>query len=558
MSIQFEVLPSEIIHRVIYWLSDGRISANVVHPENPIPSHVYVQNSIECGDCYADLLSLSSTCTSLRRVVGEVIFQKMSLVRLNQVDSILCNPASQELYSDKRAYQRQFFIELVGRNVSNCRVGEPAAKKVKSPADESEEPRARKSRYEKELCMCYFVRFLECDNDILKNGDLKIFPNLTDLKILDQRLSSAIPESGSSLTKIKYLATHAQTLSLSPALLDTVPSLKRLDLFLDFSNDFLSNGGTRNIINKFEAGPNQLEDLFLILDNPYTIKYLETISLLRAIAKNAKLKKLMIRSKRRKIVSSLNQNQSSLNPGFSGDEILEMFGDLSSFTVDIRVLDMLNFDPSTLALRLESAEKKPLQERRHFAIVDRAIVGPHMSQSLRESLSAVIRLGQYTSFGFQYGESLEESHLHVLKIVTDFVQWMINQGQVGYCGLRSISIEKCWSVSDDSVIREYLMSSDGKERAKAKKATLWGRYPFNSPRFRVTDAYAIHYTKETGSSISDANGYFIGVSDRPYNKANFTTSPEHSKNLDQFWSYEASLCDFEQYSVPQRTSLLIN
>ncbi|KAI3404299.2 hypothetical protein KGF56_002938 [Candida oxycetoniae] len=556
--IRFEDLPLEIINKVVFWFLNGQVGQDASNRESEFAKYSFIPNSVRFGKCYKSLVSLSSTCTLLRRALGDILFQNVSLVRSNQIDSIMCYPRSLEKFSDKKTCRKVFISELIKRNLENC--GND------SQADLIDYP----SRYKSYLCMCNFVRYLECDNTSLKNGDLKLFTNLEALKILDECTETPILEHA-NLSKLQYLAVHARTLMSTPMLLTTLPTLNRLDLFLEYCEIPVEPGIAKIISSFLESTSNKLNELVLILDSPFTIGYSDTISLLSAIAKTSKLRKLTIRSPRRKSFHSLNQDRFVLHPGYSGDELMSLFQNLTVLTIDVPILEALKFHPQTYeSMSVEGGEGEgeatttttitttPKKKRKHIAVVDRVITGPHISSHLRETLGLIIRKCGYTSFAFQYGESLEESHLHVLKLVTDFIQWLTNYSKPYYLELESFSLEKCWSVSDDSIIREYLtgLIENGNDRSKVNAATIWGRTASNSPRFRIRDVYSIFYTKECGFPITDSSQYFIGVSDRPRYKANFTRSSEDKQNWDDFWSIETSLCDFEQYSTHRRKSLL--
>lgn len=602
--ITFDSLPEDVLMRIVYWVSNGTIQdgSNSVIKHQQFPSHVYILNSKRCGISYKDLLALSSTSTRLRKLLGPYLFYSVSLVRRNQIDSILCTPRLQELFSDRKLYQREFLSELVQKNLESCRDSELARNSFRSS------PRGDKffrSRYELELCMCNFVQYVECDNTILKTGELRLFPIMQDLKVLDQRLDVlslplASPASlalqaeieNMLLNRLTYLAVHAQTLVTSKLLSGTLPMLQRLDLFLDF-DDLSYPQSIDELISNFLKSLLNLKEFTLVLHNPFAVNYLGTINLLSVITGNAKLRKLTIRLKRRKSHATFHQSRWPLYSGYAGDLLLKLFISLESLIVDIRIIDQMKFSPviyNTLGREPEMGSETETETEtetkvdsklgagykvftntqtndlissiaspsvKHLILVDQAIVGPHISSDRRELLNVIIRRGRFTTLSFQYGEALEESHLHVLKMVTDFVSFICNNVFTGYRLIDSISVQKCWSVTDDSIIREYLLRViEDKDKNKLNIATMWGKTAFNSPRFRKKELFKVTYSKMDVTSIADPSGYFLGVSTQPSYKANYTMSPENNEFLDDFWSIEASLTDFEQYVVHQRQSLL--
>ena len=164
---------------------------------------------------------------------------------------------------------------------------------------------------------------------------------------------------------------------------------------------------------------------------------------------------------------------------------------------------------------------------RLLTLVDQAVVGPTISVNTRENTGVVIRHCQFTNLNFQYGESIEESHMHVMKLLTDFVQWVSN-GRVdkeqNYTGIKSISLEKCWSVTDDSLVREYISDLiSSKSTSTLNSIKPWVTSMYNSPRYKDAESYNVTYVKEMGMRIMDSRGYLIGVSDSEIDKAVFTT-----------------------------------
>ena len=107
--------------------------------------------------------------------------------------------------------------------------------------------------------------------------------------------------------------------------------------------------------------------------------------------------------------------------------------------------------------------------------------------------------------------------MHVLKLLTDFVGWLSNghldQSRT-YLGIRQISLEKCWSMTDDSLLRD-IIGSFIKSKSESDLSALQKVYPWtttinNSPRYKDIDSYNINYVEEAGLSITDSRGYFIG------------------------------------------------
>lgn len=553
-------LPDEILNKIIDYLCTDQVTPRSNNSKSLIgfPKYTYILNHIRIGSLYHDILALSSTCTYFRKRLAPILFQSLSLVRTNQVDAVLESPKSQQLFSDTKTIQQHFMKELIVNNIEQC---ERAATTWTSFQTNTFDDKMFKSRYGKYLMMTRFVNYLECDNSFLNGEGIRLFSNLTALKVLDIG-EGAVFMSNFELANLRYLAINAQTLIYSPQFLRIVPKLNRLDLFLDYGN-LPSLVGIRPLIQQFRAF-SQLTELVLLLNNPFTIAYLDTIKLLETISENASnFAKLTIRYIRRNNESTVDQSGWELYQGRIGGKLLKIFKNLTDLIIDISILDLIKFDPETYSSPVLYTDH--LMEKR-ITLVDEVVVGPNIDSTTREIAGVIIRHCQFTHLFFQYGESIEESHLHVLKLLTDFVGWLSNghldQSRT-YLGIRQISLEKCWSMTDDSLLRD-IIGSFIKSKSESDLSALQKVYPWtttinNSPRYKDIDSYNINYVEEAGLSITDSRGYFIGVSDQDADRPQFTTVDKKSGiqtiNM-EFWSGESLLLDFEQYSIRQRRSLL--
>lgn len=553
-------LPDEILNKIIDYLCTDQVTSLSNNSKSLIgfPKYTYILNHSRIGSLYHDILALSSTCTYFRKRLAPILFQSLSLVRTNQVDAVLESPKSQQLFSDTKTIQQHFMKELIVNNIEQC---ERAATTWTSFQTNTFDDKMFKSRYGKYLMMTRFVNYLECDNSFLNGEGIRLFSNLTALKVLDIG-EGAVFMSNFELANLRYLAINAQTLIYSPQFLRIVPKLNRLDLFLDYGN-LPSLVGIRPLIQQFRTF-SQLTELVLLLNNPFTIAYLDTIKLLETISKNASnFAKLTIRYIRRNNESTVDQSGWELYQGRIGGKLLKVFKNLTDLIIDISILDLIKFDPETYSSPVLYTDH--LMEKR-ITLVDEVVVGPNIDSTTREIAGVIIRHCQFTHLFFQYGESIEESHLHVLKLLTDFVGWLSNghlDQSRNYLGIRQISLEKCWSMTDDSLLRDMIGSSI-KSKSESDLSALQKVYPWtttinNSPRYKDIDSYNINYVEEAGLSITDSRGYFIGVSDQDADRPQFTTVDKKSGiqtiNM-EFWSGESSLLDFEQYSIRQRRSLL--
>ncbi|KAI5948664.1 hypothetical protein KGF57_005275 [Candida theae] len=487
--------------------------------------------------------------------LGRILFHSLSLVRENQIDSFLSTPKSRQLFSDKKTYHREFVKELIGGNIENCSKSELARSSFRNHI--IGDP-GFKCYYEVKLCMCNFVTYLECDNGVLNNGELSMFPNLTELRVLEEcGANSTASQTEIGLPKLKFLAVHVQTLQTSKMLLNSLQNLRRLDLFLVFS-DITSTEGARQLISQLQQSNLSLAEVSLFLEQPYNLRYSDTIQLLKIFASCPCLSKLTIRVTRRKCLMRSEHREHSLYREHINEELLTVFQSVEQLIIDISLLDEIKLVP---ALELWG-QNTPGRSNR-IIIVDRAVSRPKMTMHQKEVLGTIIRVCGFADLSLYYGESLEESHLLVLNIVTDFVRWIvdpISTNSQAYCGLSVVSIEKCWSITDESIMREVLENCiiEGKTKADVNHFKIWSRSVLNSPRYRRREMLDLHYHRQSQYNVTTEGGYYVGTSNTPTDSVTILTSQSTGSDGEEnyFWSTETSLCDFEQYCIRQRRSLL--
>ncbi|RLV89831.1 hypothetical protein JA1_004974 [Spathaspora sp. JA1] len=556
--IHFDELPIEIINQIIFWISDTDLDLNLHNTRQTNPDWVFILNHVRCTGYYSTLINLSSTNSFFRQKLGPVLFKNLSLIRINSMDSVLSNPKTQEFYSDKKKYQREFIKELLHTNFQSCSREDLARTSFKSHVLGDT---TYKSGFELKNSINNFITYLECDNSGLRGSTPSLFPNLKGLRVLDEASDETLI-GDYHIESLDYLAINACTLINCPQMLKLLPKLKRLDLLLDYA-EITIKSGISNIINEFKkVNKSNIQELSLFLNSSFSIAYEDTISLLDVISNKSELKVLTLRTKRRRHIYYPRQDQSrwSLYRTYSGDKLLSFLKTLDHFIIDIPILEVLSFHPNTYG-RTPSDDSQTSSKT--LTLVDQASTGPQFSTYSRDGAGVLLRVGQFTRLNFQYGESLEEGHLHALKLVSDFVQFMVdncNERSKGYTGLKTLAIEKCWSVTDDSIRREYycnimmkLNSLEAKEVMKYKldSASVWGRTPLNSPRYRIRDVYDVTYKELTR--------HFDRVGDIPTPKYEAVFYPKIDlMNNNSFWSTETSLTDFEQYSVHQIRSNIWN
>ena len=106
-TIHLEDLPDDILDRIIdYILYPPDLIPLLQGTKSliDIPKYSYISNKARISHAFKDILSLSSTCSTLRIKSSPRLFHTLSLIRLNQIDAILATPKSQEAFSDKKQF----------------------------------------------------------------------------------------------------------------------------------------------------------------------------------------------------------------------------------------------------------------------------------------------------------------------------------------------------------------------------------------------------------------------------------------------------------------------
>ncbi|KAK6455690.1 uncharacterized protein RJT20DRAFT_128996 [Scheffersomyces xylosifermentans] len=592
--IGFLDLPAEILHLIVFYLSDGELTFNhsFLNPltEN-YPENTYILNHIRCGHkVYSSFLALSSTCTVLRGLLGPLLFRNLSLVRENQIDTLMANPKVQQMYSDKKVYHRAFIKELMATNFDNCSKEELAKSSFKiSVIGDSQ----YKSFYQKTLSINNFVTYLECDNLSLLNYDLDLFPHLKSLKIFDSGLvQPSNPLDGDSrvsiygnLRHLESFSIHSNTLVLVPELQTIFYQLKRLDIVIEF-NELAAVDGMYRLKQYFSKPNGNLRELNLFIDNRNALEFEEMSDLMREVGNNCfALSSLNIRKIRRKSHSDGGSTWIINEDEFGGNnltKVLSKMRNLQNFGIDLSILDSIMFSSNVTNLNpsYQEFDAERIHDVRCLTIIEPSLNTPKLSDKLRNVISFLARSLNVTELRCQYGEVVEQAHIQALNLVTNLVEFLSNPfyNVTYYHGLNKVSIEKCWSVTDDSINRDYYDNAIMDtvrvvsrplnlfySKLKLASATVWGRTTFNSPRYRVRETFEVRYTKITlGEYLQSLEHPPAEIGSRYYyteEMQKLMTRPTYKNGQDgdneytnsrAFWSVEASLSELEQYSLKQK------
>ena len=234
MSLQ--LLPVDILERILLYIclydtgSDDFAQEYLVL--NLPPGAFSLNSAVYPRESYKDLLRLSSTCIHLRKLIAPLVFRSVSLIRENEIDSILQSSAYFRYFLDKKKYHRQFMKEVLNRGFEECLRSDLARQSFRVQTE--------KSQYQKHLSINNFISVVECDNSligIIEDGI--IFPNLKTLKLLDTALSKLdyTVEKVEIWKNIQldYLSINCASFPNYYPLHFCIPNLKRLDILCQIS-----------------------------------------------------------------------------------------------------------------------------------------------------------------------------------------------------------------------------------------------------------------------------------------------------------------------------------
>lgn len=477
---EFLLLPDDIIRRVLYWLTYGQFqqfkTLNILKYCNQ--KDYYDEN----------LINLSSTCIALRKLIGPMIFSHLSLVRFNQIDVILKTYQSNEI-------KQQTNLKLL-------------------------------NQFEKFFRFDYsfhqFVTYLECDNSLVFKLN-SIFPNLKVLKLLDQ--ANYINQSSSSLNlkNLQYLSINLCTF-LNFTSFD---SLHRLDILIDFDQLRI------NQLLKFPKLYN-LKMMNLFLNKLYVINYQILLDWITEITQTNQLFSINFRllksrcignnfSYNWKIYSS--EKYQNVVGHYTGLKFIEIIDDIDNIGIDLSIFQELIFP-----LNYWQKNNDSHRSSKTLTLIEPYLGVPQLSIATKALLHEFISSSNINHLNFKFGEVIDQADLQALNLITDLIMDFTCKHENNL--IQSVQIEKCWSVTDEIIIRDHytlLLQNQSKHKQKLNNATTFQKLPFNSPRFRVNDIYSVDY------SHTKPHLHLI--------QSNFD---------DYFWSIESSKLELEQYSMAPR------
>lgn len=529
-SVSLLDLPKDIVDKIIYYLTQGVIDLSSKKYNNQVsklPEFTLELNHLIPN--YSSLLALSSTCIALRIYLGKVVFRSLSLIRKNQTDAIFALPKSFENFSIKDQYYRELIREVLFRNFHDCSVSDLAKTGFKIINGDTN----FKSRYQRQFSLVNYVEYLECDRALMTSNYLSIFPNIKQLKLLDEifelsEIDLSIPST------IEMVSMNIGQLK-NPPLASMLPQLTRLDLFIDFNE--LHDDLLTTIIENFNK-PLRLTVLNLFLTETSSIKYQCIENILRYVSTNETLKELSLRLTRRKFQTYEASDWDTIkNTNFLEPLI---YSNIERFSIDTVFLKYLALDDRNI-----QAYSTPSTQNNHLTLLQSSLAVTLFQGVEKAKLLKIIPSLQVNHISFKYNGKFYEPHLIALQAMLDLIKTLADPLGINYRDIKSVNIEQCWSADEESVIRNGLQdliypltpNEDqedlGSNNARKLKQKLdcskpWDRSVFNSPRFRMPVTFRVSYKNQIELKVDD-------------------------RNLESsFWSQESSLIELEQYSRKQK------
>lgn len=514
-------LPLETIYEIILHLGGGQIklNANKLGCEAADVS-VFVVNKYLPH--FKDIISLSTTCIFLRKLLGSCIFTHVSLVRKDQTDAILSTPpaAGSRRNSKEKEYHRQLIREVLERGFRECSNSELARKSYR--ADES-----FKSRYDS-FSMNNFVEYIEGGRELFSE-DMKYFPNVKTLKVLDSTFNETYgtPTSDQKLLLLKNIPSNLTYLSLNIINLDLVkdiiPLVRRLDLFIDFNE--IEKYHLKELSTIFK-GKCTIKECNLFVSRDSCIVHTSFLELIDDMC-GKNLDKLSIRVVKRSIRedffsrSDYWADESIEESSYCGNWFVSSLcksTNLKLLTIDVGIISYLKFSGEPIPNYIPRKEFT-------FMIVHPTLILPDFGRTLRHKICLMIQLLGVSNISLQYGDPLSQSDLTALRLITHFVSHLKSYDVY----LKHVAIEQCWSTREETVLRDHIRDAiTSGDRKKIQLFQPWGSLTFNSPKFRrPTSAQVVYENNDI--------------------KFRFDHSSPNEVS-DNFWMAEASLLELEQYT----------
>lgn len=530
-------LPEEVLHVVIFWLTHGNVRLNSGNLDSQDrPPHTFTPNRCRIQIGYDDLMSLSMTCIRLRSVCGPGLFGFLSLVRQSEIDAILDYPSRLDKWSDSKVFQRAYVTEVLKASFRKCSDAELAKKSFRENVNGD----VRWSRYQGFSCNNYVTQ-LEICNDTLKSGDLVHFPQVRSLRVLDCALTSPTQVKCTFGPHLSSLSINIGSL-LRPDLLLWSSRLTRLDTVCDVND--LHPGHSFEVL-KQKLASFRLHQLNLFVNDPDVLRYVEFVDFLKFLVAHGTIESLSIRLTRKKGHSAKAPNWDILE--CNGPAFLDALHSpvLANVMLDYDIISRLLFPEE---FHLDNRVGSPVC----FSLIDYSLSVPKLLFRPREIVANLIQGVGATEVVFIYGEVIDQAHLHAIGVMSNLLVYLALDAHrpTPYANIGHVSMEKAWSVADDSQVRthyEKLMDAweaspkgDARRKLLLEIVLLFRAEPhlFTSPRYRRREHYLVFPQQ---CVMNEGNPVPIML-----------PLPQELGKKDSFWTVETSLRDLEHYGVRER------
>lgn len=415
-------LPDEILHRVLWFVTDGQVDLN--GPANTC-------NRFSRALPPPEVVALLQCCARLRVKLAPLIFDYVSLVRTNEVDTIMANSRDAQVFSDDKVLDLKFMRDVVEHNHGRC---------------------GSRSRYSSSLAANLFVRVLEITNTVFVERKLRWFPNLTSLKVLDVHHQS--PIAGHVFRKLPHLTSLSiplGTLAVVVGLPRLLQQLENLELLCDFAQ---ITPDMVHLVADAMAGAS-LGRLVILTNEPNCLMYTEFVTLLAQLG-TTQLHMRLVRA------TFTHVNHWEIHP--------DPYNAVAS-TLAKLPLRHLSFDVKLFSSMKKVGSPSPGTSLFSLTLVDRT---PNsLMGNTQDIIGLLISLLGVKHINYMYGRVLEQQGFYNYHNLTMFVGHLAST----YKGIVSCSTEEYWSPIEVADVRDHLekhidwyLRADASQRKAAKRA----------------------------------------------------------------------------------------
>ena len=437
----------------------------LIHLEKQDDPYTSTSKGSSCKN-YHDVVNLSATCRYIRLFLGPYLFQMISVVRKTQVESLLQLPKA------------------------------PKSPKLKL----YDEVLQFKTIHE-------YVTTLETDTmDIVP-----LFPSLERLIVLGNCSGDS-----NSAPSLRSLTISAGTLLKCPGVLEAANNLNSLHMLCAFHD--IEASGLSPLKHYFED--HKLTELNLYFGRAAHITYDTTLDFIALVVSASQIQRVGLHVARRSFQED-DRNWPCSSYPVASQKLLQslLSSPINSLSFDIGILVQLHIpNPSLFGSRMSP------QPGLCFTLIDPSFAFHSWHLLNFHTLAQIFQIFHVREFQWKYGEVIDESHLQALDAAVNTIARIHD---FNGCEIDFLQLEKCWSVADDTLIRQHLKSPENHPNA-----TIRDRYSFNSPRYRLPESYAVVY-------LETASIHQIEQRDE-------------AEAENRFWTLQLTLLDMQQYCLPQR------